>query len=58
MVPVKPLYQGNIISYGSLFIRRFKFATISLGLKQGINVLQPVPIPSAPFTKESGIIGR
>lgn len=37
---------------------RFRLATKSLGLKLGILVIQPVPIPSAPLTRIMGMIGQ
>lgn len=57
MLPLKFLYQGSIGARSSSKRRRLKLATMSRGLKLGMNVLQPVPIPSAPFTSTMGITG-
>jgi energy-coupling factor transporter ATP-binding protein EcfA2 len=53
----KPLYQGLISIKFSPRNFLFKLSLISKGLKQGILVLHPVPIPSHPLTKIIGKIG-
>ena len=57
MVPLKFLYHGCMGTSKSPSSKRRRLATISLGLKFGINVLHPVPMPSAPFTSTMGMTG-
>ena len=56
--PSHPLNHGYISSKSPPSMSLRMFATISAGLKLGILVDHPVPIPSAPFTKSIGITGK
>ena len=56
--PENPLYHGSISLKSSPLSFDLMQSTSSLGLKQGMFVDQPVPMPSAPLTKTSGIIGK
>lgn len=59
MEPTKPLHQGVNSSKVSLdfFNLDLIYSAISRGLYIGTEVIQPVPIPSAPLTKTIGRIG-
>ncbi len=57
MSPLKPRNQGFIGITSSPAMRRRRFSTISVGLYWGIEVDQPVPIPSAPFMSTWGATG-
>jgi len=57
--PTKPLHQGVNSSNTSLDFFNFDliYSAISLGLYIGTEVIQPVPIPSAPLIRIIGNIG-
>jgi hypothetical protein len=55
--PVNPLYQGTNSSNSSPLSFLFIYWQISLGLKLGMEVDHPVPIPSAPFIRSKGRTG-
>lgn len=54
---MKPLYQGIISSNASPLNFLLIYSQISLGLKLGIFVDHPVPIPSDPLIRINGKIG-
>ena len=58
MCPLKFLYHGPIFSTPSPSSTRRMLATRSRGLKLGMEVDHPVPMPSDPFTSSSGSMGR
>lgn len=57
MVPLNPRYHGFIATGCSPSSMSRRLATMSRGLKLGMEVDQPVPMPSAPFTSTVGTTG-
>lgn len=57
MMPLKPRYHGFMGSGCSPSSMRRRLATMSRGSKLGMEVDQPVPMPSAPLTSTVGSSG-